>query len=130
MAQQSEQSWKMTPCFCPGKPALRAIQARRVKILPALAPIHVPASNARSAAATGIADAAAIAAVSADAADALKDVPIAPIAAATVTVVVIVARIAVVIEAGDASSGAAAVDMATARIAGITADTLLPAGLN
>ena len=120
----------MTPCFCPGRPALRAIPARHARILPASAPIHVPASNARSAAATGIADAVAIAAVSVDAVDALKDVPIGPIGVATVTVVAIVARIAVVIEAGDASSGAAAVDTATARIAGITADTHLHAGLN
>jgi hypothetical protein len=61
--------------------------------------------------------------------------PIVRIAAATVTVLVIVARIAVRIVAGiaarivvEGASNVAAV--ATARIAGITVDTLRLAGLN
>ncbi|HXA83082.1 MAG TPA: hypothetical protein VNY56_08240 [Methylomirabilota bacterium] len=95
----------------------------------ASAPIRVPASSARSAA---DATAAVIAAVSEDAADARMGAPIAPLGAATVTVVAIVVRIGVLIGARivavDASSAAA--DMATARIAGITADMLLRAGLS
>ena len=67
-----------------------------------------------------------IAAVSADAVDAPTGAPIVPIAEAIVTVVEIAVRIAGVIVAEDASSAAAA--MATARIAGITEDTLLLAG--
>src|SRR5258708_25717916 len=105
----------MTQRYCPGKPAARAIPARHAKILPALAPIRVPASSAHSAV---DATAAVIAAVSGDALDAPTDVPIVPNAVATV--------IAAEIAAVDASSVAAD----TVRIAGITVDTLLLAGLN
>src|SRR6266478_5114722 len=106
----------MTPRYCPGRPAVRAIPARHAKILPALAPIRVPASSAHSAA---DATAAAIAAVSVDAVDAPTDVPIVPIAVATVIVVEIVAEIAAAIAAVDDSSVAAD----TVRIAGITVGT-------
>src|SRR5258708_28245662 len=109
----------MTPCFCQGRPAVRGIPARHAKILPALAPIRVADASAHSAV---DATAAVIAAVSGDALDAPTDVPIVPNAVATV----IVAEIAAAIAAVDASSVAAD----TVRIAGITVDTLLLAGLN
>jgi hypothetical protein len=73
-----------------------------------------------------------IAADSADAVDARMGVPIVPIAPATVdriAVPIVVPIVAVIVDriaAGDASSAAA--DMA--RIVGITAATLLLAGLN
>src|SRR5258707_11490397 len=102
----------MTQRYCPGKPAARAIPARHAKILPALAPIRVPASSAHSAV---DATAAVIAAVSGDALDAPTDVPIVPNAVATV----IVAEIAAAIAALDASSVAAG----TVPIAGITGGT-------
>src|SRR5258708_19287332 len=90
----------MTPCFCQGRPAVRGIPARHAKILPALAPIRVPASSAHSAVE---ATAAVIAAVSRDALDAPTDVPIVPNAVATL----IVAEIAAAIAAVDSSSGPA-----------------------
>jgi len=115
----------MTPFFCRGKPAARVIRTLRAKILPASAPIHVPASSARSAA---DATAGVIAEVSADAADARTGVPIVPIAAATVDRIAVPIAAVIVdrIAAEDASSAAA--DMA--RIVGITAATLLLAGRN
>jgi hypothetical protein len=122
-AQLSKQSWKMTPFFCPGKLALRAIRTHRAKILRVSAPILVPASSARS-----VADetAAVIVAGSVDAVDAPTGAPIVPIVgAATVTVAEIAAAIADV----DASSVVAA-DMDTVRIAVIKEDTRLLAGLN
>lgn len=67
-----------------------------------------------------------IAADSADAVGARMGAPIVPIAEVIVTGVEIAARIAGVIVAEDVSSGAADMDMA--RIAGITAGTLLLAG--
>src|SRR5258708_37360956 len=109
----------MTLCFCQGRPAVRGIPARHAKILPALAPIRVPASSAHSAV---DATAAVIAAVSGDALDAPTDVPIVPNAVATVIVAEIPAENAAV----DASSGAAG----TVRTPGITVGTLPLARLN
>src|SRR5258708_9381564 len=103
----------MTQRYCQGKPAARAIPARHAKILPALAPIRVPASSAHSAV---DATAAVIAAVSGDALDAPTDVPIVPNAVATV----IVAEIAAAIAAVDASSRAAD----PVRLPGITVGPL------
>src|SRR5260370_16231886 len=71
----------MTPCFCQGKPAARAIPARHAKILPALAPIRVPASSAHSAV---DATAAVIAAGFRGALDAPTDVSLVPHTGATV----------------------------------------------
>src|SRR5258706_3012495 len=102
----------MTPCYCQGRPAVRGIPARHAKILPALAPIRVPASSAHSAV---DATAAVIAAVSGDALDPPTDVPIVPNAVATV----IVAEIPAAIAALDPSS----VSAGTGRIAGITGGT-------
>ena len=96
---------------------------RRAKISRASAPILVRVSSARSAADATVGE---IAAVSADAVDAPTGAPIVHIAEAIVTGVEIAVRIAAAIAAEDASSAAAA--MATARIADITADTLLLAG--
>src|SRR6266849_9059810 len=79
--QPSKPSLRMTPFFCPAKPAVRAIRARRAKISPASELIHDPASSARSA---GDATAAVIAADSVDAADAPMGVLIVPTAAVTV----------------------------------------------
>src|SRR5258708_17353081 len=104
----------MTLCFCQGRPAVRGIPARHAKILPALAPIRVPASSAHSAV---DATAAVIAAVSVDALDAPTDVPIVPNAVATVIVAAIAAAIAAV--------GASSRPAETVPLPGITVGPLL-----
>jgi len=128
----------MTLSSCQGKPAGRAIRARRVKILPASAPTRVRDSSAPS-----VEDATAeeIAAASADGVDARMGAPTGHIAEEETGTVEetgeqiagrtgdptgarIAAEIVDRIAAGDALSGGVAVDIATGRIAGITADTL------
>ena len=121
----------MTLFFCRGKPAARVTRTLRVKISPASAPIHVRVSSAHSAVDVTVA---VIAEVSGDAVDARMGALIVLIAGAIVVRTVVriavqtVARIGAGIAAGDALSAAA--DTGMARIAGITGDTHLHAGLN